>query len=86
MEETRFDEMTKVLGSLKTRRLTLGGLLARVTRRTEGDGAANTWEPLAILYLTLLSVNREHSCWRFTDPQELGGEWRSGALVQARSR
>ena len=27
MEETRFDEMTKVLGSLKTRRLTLGGLL-----------------------------------------------------------
>jgi len=27
VEETRFDEMTKVLGSLKTRRLTLGGLL-----------------------------------------------------------
>jgi hypothetical protein len=27
VEETRFDEMTKVLGSLKTRRLTLGALL-----------------------------------------------------------
>ena len=39
MEETRFDAMVKTLGSLATRRFTLGALLERVTKPPSGPGA-----------------------------------------------